>query len=49
MTRYGQQQEGAARGYNARMTANFWLRPGSSHSDNNALAFLDDSLWAASG
>lgn len=62
MTRYGQQQEGAARGYNprkpgrnahhplmafvadARMTTNFWLRPGSSHSANNALAFLDDSL-----
>ena len=28
----------------ARMIANLWLRPGNSHSANNALAFLDDSL-----
>jgi len=28
----------------ARMIANFWLPPGNSHSANNALAFLDDSL-----
>ncbi|SDY84782.1 IS1380 family transposase [Nitrosomonas halophila] len=28
----------------ARMIANLWLRPGNSHSANNALAFLDDTL-----
>ena len=28
----------------ARMIANLWLRPGNSHSANNILAFLDDSL-----
>ena len=27
-----------------RMVANLWLRPGDSHSANNVLAFLDDSL-----
>ena len=27
-----------------RMIANLWLRPGNSHSANNTLAFLDDSL-----
>lgn len=27
-----------------RMIANLWLRPGNSHSANNVLAFLDDSL-----
>jgi len=27
-----------------RMVANLWLRPGNSHSANNVLAFLDDSL-----
>ena len=27
-----------------RMVANLWLRPANSHSANNALAFLDDSL-----
>ena len=26
-----------------RMIANFWLRPGNSHSANNVLSFLDDS------
>jgi hypothetical protein len=42
------------------MVGNLWLRPGNSHSSNNALAFLDDSLekvvgkrvlflWADSG
>lgn len=28
----------------ARMIANLWLRPGNSHTANNTLAFLDDSL-----
>lgn len=32
-----------------RMVANLWLRSGNSHSANNALAFLDDSLDKLAG
>ncbi|SFI54463.1 transposase [Nitrosomonas sp. Nm34] len=31
------------------MVANLWLRPANSHSANNALAFLDDSLEKLAG
>lgn len=62
VTRWGQQQEGASKGYNPkhhgrnshhpllafvadwRLVANLWLRPGSSHTANNALAFLQATL-----
>lgn len=62
MTRWGQQIEGANKGYNPknhgrnshhpllafvadwRLVANLWLRPGSSHTANNALAFLEATL-----
>ncbi len=62
MTRWGNKQEGANKGYNPknhgrnshhpllafvadwRLVANLWLRPGSSHTANNALAFLEATL-----
>lgn len=62
MTRWGQQIEGANKGYNPknhgrnshhpllafvadwRLVANLWLRPGYSHTANNALAFLEATL-----
>lgn len=62
ITRYGNNQEGATKGYNpnkrgrpshnplmafiadTEMVANFWLRPGSSHSANNVAGFLDNTL-----
>ena len=62
VTRWGQQQEGASKGYNPkhhgrnshhpllafvadwRLVANLWLRPGSSHTANNALSFLEATL-----
>lgn len=62
MTRWGQQIEGANKGYNPknhgrnshhpllafvadwRLVANLWLRPGHSHTANNALAFLEATL-----
>lgn len=62
ITRYGNNQEGATKGYNpnkkgrashhplmafvadTEMVANFWLRPGSTHSANNVSGFLDNTL-----
>lgn len=62
MTRWGDQIEGANKGYNPknhgrnshhpllafvsdwRLVANLWLRPGSSHTANNALSFLEATL-----
>jgi Transposase DDE domain group 1 len=62
MTRWGNQIEGASKGYNPkhhgrnshhpllafvadwRLVANLWLRPGSSHTANNALSFLEATL-----
>lgn len=34
---------------NTRMVANFWLRPGNTHTANNALAFLESTLSKLSG
>ena len=62
MTRWGNQIQGASKGYNPkhhgrnshhpllafvsdwRLVANLWLRPGSSHTANNTLSFLEATL-----
>ena len=67
LTRYGTQQEGAAKGYNPRkpgreshhpllafvndlkLVANFWLRSGDTHSNNNFAAFLEDTIKKLDG
>ena len=62
ITRWGQQIQGASKGYNPRnhgrnshhpliafvadwrLVANFWLRPGSAYTTNNALSFIHATL-----
>lgn len=62
LTRWGQNCQGAAKGYNPkhhgrlshhplmafvadwRLVANFWLRTGSSHTGNNAIAFIEQTI-----
>ena len=62
ITRWGNQIEGASRGYNPkhhgrsshhpliafvadwRLVANFWLRPGNTHTANNAISFIQSTL-----